>query len=40
MPQCIMQLIAGKPYELDETGMSGSTIMIFDDMVLKIEKDR
>ena len=40
IPQCIMQLIAGKPYELDETGMSGSTIMIFDDMVLKIEEDR
>ena len=40
IPDNIMKLIEDKPYEVNEIGMSGSKIMIFDDMVLKIEKCR
>ena len=36
VPDEIGKLIAGKEYTCDETGMSGSKILIFDDFVLKI----
>ncbi len=40
IPEKINRLIEDKPYEINEIGMSGSTILVFDDMVLKIEKYR
>ena len=40
IPANIKSLISGREYTTDDTGMSGSCIMIFDDMVLKIEKCR
>ena len=40
IPGNIKSLISGREYTTDDTGMSGSCIMIFDDMVLKIEKCR
>ena len=40
IPEAIRRLTAGKPYHADEIGMSGSQILLFDDMVLKIVKDR
>ena len=36
LPKNIQEKIEGKPYTLDETGKSGSTVLIFDDAVLKI----
>ena len=36
LPGGIRRLVEGKPYRIDDTGMSGSQIMIFDDSVLKI----
>ena len=39
IPDTIKKLIEGKPYVSDDTGMSGSKIMIFDDSVLKIVKN-
>ena len=36
LPEGIRRLIAGKPYRMDDMGMSGSRIMLFDDCVLKI----
>jgi len=36
IPDNIRRLVAGKKYITDDTGMSGSKIMIFDDSVLKI----
>ncbi len=38
-PETIKNLIDGKPYFLDEIGKSDSFVLIFDDMVLKIQKD-
>ena len=37
IPEIINYLISGKPYIFDETGMSDSSVLIFDDMVLKIQ---
>ncbi len=37
VPSQIEEMIAGKSYTLDTLGMSGSQILILDDMVLKIE---
>ncbi len=39
IPEIINDLISGKPYIFDETGMSDSSVLIFDDVVLKIQKD-
>jgi len=38
-PSKIEQLIKDKKYDLDTFGMSGSKIMIFDDMVLKVQPE-
>lgn len=38
IPNSIKELIGEKPYRSDDIGMSGSKIMIFEDMVLKIVK--
>ena len=40
VPDSIQKLINGKPYEADGIGLSGSQILLFDDMVLKIVKYR
>lgn len=40
IPENIKRLIDGKPYASDDIGMSGSQIMVFDDSVLKIVKNR
>lgn len=40
IPEAIRRLTAGKPCHADEIGMSGSQILLFDDMVLKIVKYR
>lgn len=40
LPDSIKRIIADKSYTLDSTGLSGSQVMIFDDMVLKIEPER
>lgn len=40
MPECIEKHIAGKHYSIDNIGMSGSQILVFDDAVLKIVKYR
>lgn len=37
IPYEINQFIQNKPYTIDSTGMSGSTILIFEDEVLKIQ---
>ena len=36
----IDEFIAGKNYYIDETGMSDSSVLIFDDMVLKIQPEK
>ena len=38
LPDKIAALTEGKPYHMDDIGMSGSTVITYDDMVLKIEK--
>lgn len=38
VPVKIRELIEGKPYTVDEIGKSGNQVLIFEDMVLKIEK--
>lgn len=38
LPESIKRLIEGKPYTLSDIGMSGSRVLMFEDMVLKIEK--
>ncbi len=38
LPERIQRLTAGKPYTRDDIGMSGNQVLIFEDMVLKIEK--
>lgn len=40
LPKNIQEKIEGKPYTVDDKGMSGSTVLIFDDAVLKIVKFR
>lgn len=40
LPESISRLIAGKQYSIDDVGMSGSQIMVFDNAVLKIVKCR
>lgn len=40
LPESISRRIAGKQYSIDDVGMSGSQIMVFDDTVLKIVKCR
>ena len=37
IPNTILELIAEKSYEIDDVGHSGSTVLTFEDMVLKIE---
>ena len=38
-PEDIENLISGKPYSVDSIGMSDSSVLIFDDAVLKIQND-
>ncbi len=38
LPDRIRSAVRGKTYEKDETGMSGSQIFLFEDMVLKIQE--
>ena len=38
LPQSIRNQIEGKEYQIDETGMSGSRILLFSDMVLKVQR--
>lgn len=38
IPLEIQHIIADRPYTLDDVGMSGSQVLCFDDMVLKIGK--
>ncbi len=40
LPESISRLIEGKQYSIDDVGMSGSQILVFDDAVLKIVKCR
>ena len=39
VPSRIKAKIAGKAYEIDDIGMSGNQVLIFEDMVLKIEEN-
>lgn len=39
LPEKIKNLIGERPYTLDEIGMSGSQVLLFDDMVLKIQPE-
>ena len=39
VPSKIKALIADKPFTVDDVGMSGNQVLIFEDMVLKIEDD-
>lgn len=39
VPLSIKSLIENKPYEIDDIGQSGNLVLIFEDMVLKIEDD-
>ena len=39
LPKTIGNIIGDRPYELDDIGMSGSQVLIFDDMVLKIQPE-
>lgn len=38
LPSDLQTLLGDRPYTLDNVGMSGSQVLCFDDMVLKIEK--
>ena len=38
LPTTIQALLGDRPYTLDNVGMSGSQVLCFDDMVLKIGK--
>ena len=40
LPESIRSLTEGKPYETDDFGKSGSLVRIYDDFVLKVEKER
>ena len=37
LPEKIRAAIGDRPYQLDDVGLSGSQVLIFDDMVLKIQ---
>lgn len=37
LPAMIRELLAGKEYQTDELGMSAATVLMFEDMVLKIQ---
>ena len=37
LPSKIQEFTRGKTYTIDDVGMSGNQVLIFDDMVLKIE---
>ena len=37
LPKIIEEMIADKPFKIDNIGMSGNQVLIFEDMVLKIE---
>lgn len=39
IPEAIKSLITGKEFTMDDIGMSGNQVLIFQDMVLKIEDD-
>ena len=39
LPEQIKNIIGNRSFSLDDTGMSDSSVFIFDDMVLKIQKD-
>ena len=39
LPQKILDYVAGEPFVMDDIGMSDSSVLIFDSMVLKITKD-
>ena len=36
-PDKINSFVSGKPFSVDETGMSDSSVLVFDDLVLKIQ---
>ena len=38
-PKEIENLISAKPYSVDSIGMSDSSVLVFDDAVLKIQND-
>lgn len=38
IPESLKQYLKDRPFHIDEIGQSGSTVIVFDDMVLKIEK--
>ena len=38
LPSDFQTLLGDRPYTLDDVGMSGSQVLCFDDMVLKIGK--
>ena len=38
VPPKIKSLIGDKPFAVDDIGMSGNQVLIFEDMVLKIEE--
>lgn len=40
LPDSIKEIIGHRPYTIDTIGMSNSQVVCFDDMVLKIEKQR
>lgn len=40
LPEAIRKHVDGLPYTMDETGLSGSSVILFEDTVLKIEKHR
>lgn len=37
LPENIKKLLGGRPYAVDQAGMSGSRVLLFEDMALKIE---
>lgn len=39
LPKAILAAVGERPYKLDEIGMSGSQVLIFDDMVLKVQPE-
>ena len=40
LPESIRRLTEGKPFETNDMGKSGSLVRIYDDFVLKVEKER
>lgn len=39
LPSGIQRIIGDRPYRLDDVGLSGSQVLLFDDMVLKIQPE-